>query len=162
MEIRSVTDDDCKLLWEWINEPGVRAQAFGTEAISWDEHVAWFQKKRIDPNCWMYLLTDEERRPIAQVRFDILPSGAAETAISVARDHRNRGYGTEALGLACETFRRTVRSEHIIAYIKPGNAASIRVFEKAGFVSRGRTRVKGQDAVFMTLDFNRQPTRGAE
>ncbi len=38
-----------------------------------------------------------------------------------------------------------------VALIKPDNEPSIRVFKSAGFIRQGKTQVKGQDALRMTL-----------
>lgn len=153
LKIRSVTDEDCRLLWEWVNDPDVRASSFESDPIPWEEHVRWFRGKRVDPNCHIYVVLDQDNHPIGQVRFDIQSDSGAEVIISIhiARDQRGRGYGEDALRLACEHFFKAARTQPIAAYIKPQNVASIRAFEKAGFVHQGRTQVKGHEAVRMIL-----------
>lgn len=156
LQIRPVADEDCRLLWEWANDPSVRALSFQPSSIPWEEHVAWFGRKTADPNCHLYIVTDEAKHPVGQVRFDIQPDGSAETSISISKECRNRGYGTEALRLACHAFYQAVQVTRIVAYCKPQNLASIRVFEKAGFVPRGRELVKGHEATCMSLSLARQ------
>jgi RimJ/RimL family protein N-acetyltransferase len=153
LRIRSVTDEDCRLLWEWANDPDVRASSFESEPIPWEEHVTWFRAKRADPNCYMYIILDQDDRPIGQVRFDIQSGSNAEAVISIgiARDQRGRGYGVEALRLACGHFLKATGTKPIVAYIKLQNMASIRAFEKAGFVHHDITRVKGHEAARMIL-----------
>lgn len=151
--IRSVTDGDCRLLWEWVNDPDVRASSFESDPIPWETHVTWFRGKRGDPHCHIYILLDQDDHPIGQVRFDIQSDSSAEVVINIgiARHQRRRGYGVEALRLACEHFFEAASMQPIVAYIKPHNLASIRAFEKAGFVDDGRRWIKGHEAVRMIL-----------
>ena len=159
LSVRPVTDDDCRLLWEWVNEPGVRSFAFQSHFIPWEEHRAWFAAKRVDP-CWvMFIVLDEIRRPVGQVRFEPQDQdgAATEVAISIGREWRGRGYGTEAIRLACEAYRRMGQAARVVACIKPENVASLRIFEKAGFVLQGRQYVRGHDAVCMSFELKNRP-----
>jgi RimJ/RimL family protein N-acetyltransferase len=148
--IREVTDEDCRLLWEWATDPLVRTWAFRSETIPWEDHVAWFRAKRADPNCYMYVVLDHLGCPIGQVRVDVQPTGEGEVDISIARDRRGRGCGSAALTLACGQMLPSY-VKRVVAYIKPGNAASVRSFEKAGFARDGFRRIRGRAAVRMTL-----------
>jgi RimJ/RimL family protein N-acetyltransferase len=150
LTIRPAQDQDCRLLWQWANDPDTRTSAFQSDPISWDEHVAWFRRKIHDPNCHLYILGDQRDEPIGQVRFDVQEDRNAIVDITIAPGQRGRGYGPEALRLACRTLFRVTSAREAIAYIKPENAPSIRAFENAGFSHQGTTRIKGQEAVCMT------------
>lgn len=153
LRVRPLTDDDCRLLWAWVNDPGVRAASFQSQPIPWEEHVAWFHAKRADPQRAMFIVLDDAQRPIGQVRFEPEDAdGGAEVIISIAGDHRGRGLGTEALRAACEAYRPLGLARRVMAYIKPENVASIRIFEKAGFAPRGRTQFRGHEAVCLSLE----------
>lgn len=151
LTLRPVAKSDCRLLWEWINDPAVRTSAFESHSIPWPEHVAWFQRKTGAGDCYIYVVMDEERRPVGQVRFEVR-GRHAETDVSIAREHRGRGYGAEALRLACSALLREGVADVITAHIRPENVASIRSFEKAGFGQRGRTVIKGVEGLILTLD----------
>lgn len=138
LRLRPVTDGDCRLLWTWVNDPAVRRSAFTSSPISWNDHQAWFARTRIDPACWMYVVLDGRDRPIGQVRVDRQADGAADIDVSVARTARGQGVGTAALRMACEELARTAGIRQVVARIKPTNTASIRTFERAGFVANGR------------------------
>jgi len=144
-------DEDCTLLWEWVNDSEVRASAFHSDPIPWEKHVAWFRRKRVDPNCYIYILVNQDDHPVGQVRFEIQADGSAEVDIALARHQRGHGYGVKALRLACEQLRKSATVTQIVAYIKPQNVASIRAFERAGFLHRGKEWVKGIEAVGMIL-----------
>ncbi len=150
LKIRPVSNTDCRLLWEWVNEPQVRAFAFRSEAVSWEEHLDWFHKKLADPDCSIFILTDESGVSMGQVRFDMESEKSTEIAVSISTEQRGCGYGTEAIRLACEQLRRQRPITEVIAYIKPDNLPSIRAFQKAGFADRGKKIVRGQEAVWMT------------
>lgn len=158
LKIRSVTDQDCRLLWEWVNDPVVRASAFDSHPISWQEHLDWFQRKHADPSCALYLLMDGQGHPMGQARFDRQPDGSAEIDISLSKEYRGRGVGLQALRLACETFRAGTPMARIVAAIKPENIASVRIFQKGGFLDQGKGFVKGHEAVFLSLDLQAEIT----
>ena len=148
-------EGDCRLLWEWANDPLVRAHAFSSAPIPWEEHLEWFKRKQVDPNCTFYILMDSEGRPAGQVRFDRQPDGGAEIDISLASHQRGRGIGTQALMLACESFLESRKGRRVVGFIKPENIASIRIFEKAGFSRQGKRQVEGHEAVSMSLELEK-------
>lgn len=145
-----VEEGDCELLWEWANDPQVRESSFSPDPIPWEDHVAWFRRKRADPRCHMYIVTDEGGRPVGQVRFDLRADHNAEVDISIAEAERGRGYAVAALRLGCERVREA-GGRTIVAYIKEENTASLRAFSGAGFAFEGLGREKRHPAVRMTL-----------
>lgn len=151
LQTRPIGDEDCRLLWEWVNDPVVRVSSFSTSPIPWDKHVAWFRDRRSDPNCYMCLVLDNEGVPVGQVRLDVVDGRRVEVHINIAPDRHGRGYGAEALRIVCRRFREVRNVSEVVAHIKPDNTASIRAFEKAGFVSQGRTQVRGHEAIRMSL-----------
>lgn len=76
----------------------------------------------------------------------------AGTDISIAREHRARGLGTEALWLACEMLGASGKAARIVARIKSENVASLRAFQKAGFVFQGKGMFQGKETIFMSRE----------
>ena len=153
LRVRPVTEEDCRLLWEWVNESGVRQASFDSHHISWEEHSAWFRARCGDPHRAIFIVLDDDRHPVGQVRIEPPDqAGGAEIIISITGDHRGKGLGTEALRAACDAYRPLGLAQRVMAYIKPENAASIRIFEKAGFTPRGRTQFRGHEAVCLSLE----------
>ena len=150
LKLRPVNDSDCRLLWEWVNDPTVREQSFSSGPIPWDEHVAWFAGKRQDKNCHHFIVLNAEGEAVAQVRFDI--DEEAEVGVSVDTRYRGRGYGAKALKLASRGLLSSFSITRISAYIKPDNTASIKAFSNSGYKSLGKTIVKEQPAVHMVLE----------
>ena len=146
LHLRPVTEQDCRTLWEWVNDPVTRQASFVGKPIPWDEHTAWFARRLQDPDSVMYMACDEQDNPVALIRFDI-EGAAAAIGINVAPGQRGRGHGAAAIRLAGERLMAERDVERIDAYIKPTNEASLRAFAKAGYGGREPCTVKGQPAV---------------
>lgn len=153
LKLREVCDEDCKLLWEWVNDPIVRVASFRPNAISWDAHVIWFQQKLVAPDCLIYIVIGERGNPIGQVRFEIGSKGNAEIDISIDAKERKKGYGTYALKIACQQVFKAHNIKTVSAHIKKDNKASIRVFAKAGFIDKGLKDFKGRKAISMMWEW---------
>lgn len=130
---RPVEQDDCRVLWEWANDPGTRAASFSAAEIPWKEHVAWFESRlrSSDPG---WIAQDPSGRRVAFVRFDRGEGKAFTISLNLAREMRGRGLGALLIARACDFFREANGRAEIQAWIKNENIASQRCFEKAGFV----------------------------
>lgn len=133
LRLREAIDEDCRLLWEWANDPVVRAASFRSGPIEWEEHVRWFQDRE-RAGRRIYILMDAAQRPIGQVRFDMAAMPEALVDLSVEESLRGRGYGSDGLRLACAHLAKAVPGALVRALIKPDNVASLRTFERAGFI----------------------------
>ena len=149
LSLRPICKEDCRLLWEWANDPDSRATAFNSEPIAWETHTVWFDKKLNDANAILYIMLDARKRPVAQVRFGMRKNGTAEVDVGVDPARKNRGFGTTALMMACQRLFDETDVRRIEAYIKLDNQISIRAFEKAGFALVRTERIEGCDAVKM-------------
>lgn len=150
LTLRQVRKDDCWLLWEWANDPTVRAVSFSSELISWETHVEWFQSKLEDPHCLFFIAVDGEGTPIGQVRYDISDDNAV-ISISTAKEFRGKSYGSEIIRIASERVFNVSSVGTIHAHVKQGNEASTRAFTKAGFRDAETISVHGHRAVHLTL-----------
>lgn len=145
--LRRVREDDCKLLWEWANDPEVRAASFSMDPIPWEEHLEWFSRKLHDPNCLIFIALDDQDNPVGQVRFDVDETGEAEIDVSIDKSKRGSGYGSLLIRRALEEiFRvRPIRTVH--AFVKLNNERSVRAFEKANFTRLGIQTIRGNVAI---------------
>jgi UDP-2,4-diacetamido-2,4,6-trideoxy-beta-L-altropyranose hydrolase len=143
--LRRAGADDCRMLWQWANDPSVRAVSFNREPIPWERHVPWFRARLADPHCFFFIAEDRAGNRLGQVRCETAGDEAV-LSVSLAREQRGRGYGETVLRLAAgEVFARSgVPAIH--AYVKEGNTASAAAFRKAGFTDLGATTVSGQAA----------------
>lgn len=148
--LRKASIDDCKLLWEWVNEPDARQSAFKSDFITFNEHEKWYQKKLDDVNFRQYIATNRDNKPLGQIRFDIKNS-ESEIDISVSKDFRRLGYGACIIRKGVDNLIKTTKVYKFNAYIRNHNQASIMSFEKAGFSKKEALEVNGQKAVRMSF-----------
>ena len=145
--LRPIESADCKLLWEWANDPAVRASAFSSEAIPWNEHVAWFRARLGDLDSRLFIGSNAAGVPVGQIRFDKLAAGDADVDVSVDVRYRGLGYASRMIELGVERVFAEGGIRRINAFVKSGNAASARAFEVAGFTPSETVTVRGQTAV---------------
>ncbi|MBN3905793.1 MAG: UDP-2,4-diacetamido-2,4,6-trideoxy-beta-L-altropyranose hydrolase [Nostoc sp. NMS1] len=150
-QLRSVQQDDCRLLWEWSNAPEVRGVSFSSKSILWEDHVQWFKSKLINPNCIFYIAINKNDIPIGQIRYDIENSEAI-VSMNIDPNFRNQDYGSSLIKLACKKLFSDFDVNRINAYTKPSNQASVRAFSKAGFQSMGITTLQGHQAILLIID----------
>jgi UDP-2,4-diacetamido-2,4,6-trideoxy-beta-L-altropyranose hydrolase len=146
LRLRAVQESDCRLLWEWANDPEVRAAAFSPEPIPWEQHQTWFARRMRDPECCILIAEDAESRAVGQFRVDWRSDRDGEVDVSVASQFRGSGYGGVLIDLGA-TSVLAKRGERLHAFVKVENQASRRAFEQAGFANLGEEIVRGQRAV---------------
>ncbi len=153
LRLRRAVEGDCRLLWEWANDPDVRAASFSPGKIPWDTHVAWFEDKlRQDGS--IILVAERDGIPVGQIRFDKNGNREADIGISLARERRGQGIAGNLICLGVDEVFRDPRFQRINAYVKQENVSSIRAFEHAGFRRVGVTNVKGNVAVHFVYERN--------
>jgi RimJ/RimL family protein N-acetyltransferase len=151
LTLRPVGMDDCRLLWEWANDPDVRASSFSTEPIAWHEHSVWFSDKLRDKKCRM-LIAFEGSAPVGQIRFDWIDDREVEIDVSVAPERRGQGYGSCIIRQAAAEGFRNSSFSRLNAFIRPSNRASVKAFELAGFRKIAQVNVRGNDALHYVLE----------
>lgn len=122
---------DCRALWLWANDVTTRENSLNSAPISWLQHVKWFEKTLQDPT-QLLLVTEVLGVARAVARLQ-LQGESAEISLNVCPSSRGQGFGRhtlkQVLRLAFQDWPiRTLR-----ARIKGQNAASQRLFSKAGF-----------------------------
>lgn len=135
LQLRLVTPKDCYQLWEWANDPIVRALSFTEEAIAWEDHVAWFESKLQDQDCIIYLATDEEKRSIGVIRYEKYLHKEFLISISLDKEFRGHGYGSTLIKIGSDKIFSGTDAMRIHAHIKSDNLPSVKAFQKAGFTS---------------------------
>lgn len=143
--LRPACGDDARAVWEWLQDPDVRAAAFSSAPISWEEHEPWFAARLAAPGEPYLIAEDSTGVRIGQVRFE-RGDGPRQVSIVVAPGHRGRGLGRALLASACALVERPVE-----ALVRADNPASIKAFSAAGFSRSGARVVRGQDAVLFVL-----------
>lgn len=135
--LRPAEMDDCQLIWEWANDPEVRRQSFSPEYIPWEKHVAWYRNIMASSDCDLFIVCNSGNEPIGQVRFECSNESAVISG-SVDRRHRNLRFASAVIkGACCRVFKKK-RISVIDAYVRPENIMSVKLLERAGFVSQNK------------------------
>ena len=145
VSLRPARTDDCRLLWEWANDPAVRAVSFNTDPIPWGQHQQWFAAKLTDRACVFWVAEDNAGTPIGQVRYDVRQREAT-MSISMEKNCRGKGQGTSIIQEASRRLFAEQAVDVIHAFIREGNVASQRAFTRAGFCKAEETVVRGHAA----------------
>jgi len=151
IKLRKVSEKDCRLIWEWANDPEVRAESFTSKAIPYNDHVKWFEGKINDPDCYLFIAENSKRKSVGQVRFE-LEGNDAIISISLDRKFRGKGYGSIIIALAAKKIFEISEVKVIHAYIKKGNIASMSAFQKAGFIFLENAVINDQHAGHYILE----------
>lgn len=140
-KLREVAENDRQLLFDWANDPDVRANAKNSQPIDWDEHVVWFANKLRDSSAFSYILEDSNIN-IGLIRFDGGPEGFVIT-YSIDKDRRGKGLGKLIVEKGMETLKKSFNNPIFIAYVKNGNIASEKTFYNLGFALKDNKIIAG-------------------
>lgn len=133
LRLRPVNESDCRRIWEWANDPEVRAVSFASAAIPWERHFQWFSKQLEDSRCRFWIAENIANEPLGQVRFELTDLNAT-ISVSLIPTARGHNQGSLLIWIASrKVLRENPHIEKVLAYIKPENKTSVRAFQKAGF-----------------------------
>jgi UDP-2,4-diacetamido-2,4,6-trideoxy-beta-L-altropyranose hydrolase len=132
LRVRPARWEDTDLLWQWANDPAVRANSFHPEPIPRDEHIEWYKAKLASPETRIWIL-EFGQVPVAQVRYDCVDGRSAEIDLSVARGYRGEGLGTTTLILTSDMACQQLGVKCLKGVVLSTNTASSRAFTRAGF-----------------------------
>jgi RimJ/RimL family protein N-acetyltransferase len=124
---------DTKLYFDWANDCDVREQSYNSAVIDFENHKNWFESKLDDKSCMMLVFENEENLKIGQIRIQKESDREALIGISIASEHRGKGYAKVMLEMASDFFLVLNENFIINAFIKEKNLTSKYAFEKAGF-----------------------------
>ena len=141
LRFREVNQSDCRLLFEWANDPVVRQSSFSDKPIEYDDHAKWFEQKLKEEAVKMILFHDGDV-PAGLARFEN-GAGGVEIHFTVAPEYRGRGIGTEIIKKGVEYCEGKWPGARLVAHVKDSNEASIKIFERCGFENVGYVEFKG-------------------
>ncbi|MDP2628631.1 MAG: GNAT family N-acetyltransferase, partial [Nanoarchaeota archaeon] len=145
LTIRDANEEDSEDIWNWRNDSVTRQNSRNKEEIPWENHVGWYVKALLNQNKKIFVGMDGETK-VGRIMFDIIEGGLSEVGVVIAPEGRGRGYGSELIRIgSLEYFSREESINEILAEIQRNNPASIRVFEKAGYVKRENYKRYGEE-----------------
>ncbi len=132
LDLRPARMSDANMLLAWANDSQTRAWSKSTATISLEDHTRWmeFNVSQGYPS-HLVMIADGDLGSLGVVRFDADQSDVMcyRASITIAPQHRGRGYGRQVLAMACHLMPEV----RIDAEIKPDNLPSRRIFEACGF-----------------------------
>jgi RimJ/RimL family protein N-acetyltransferase len=133
LSLRRASRADARLLFDWLNAPDSLAQKERTTApVAWASHCTWLESRLADADFALFIV-EHESKAIGQVRLEPRREGHL-IDIYIVPERRGRGVAVAAL----EAALRAAGIATAVARVKGGNAASHRLFRKAGFAEMGR------------------------
>ena len=71
ISIMRATVSDSRSIWEWRNDQKTKEMSKSSDIVTWDEHVAWYQKCLSSLNSYLYIGYLNCHEKIGICRFDI-------------------------------------------------------------------------------------------
>jgi UDP-2,4-diacetamido-2,4,6-trideoxy-beta-L-altropyranose hydrolase len=130
--LRSATQEDAGLLWQWANDPLTRANSFHGEPIPWDQHVSWYRAKLRAAETRIWIL-ECQGVPVGQIRYDRLTPDVAQISYVVAPGWRGRGVGTQLLVQSSPLACAELAVQRLQGVTFAANMASAQAFRRAGY-----------------------------
>ncbi len=128
--VRKASIEDTERIWEIRNHPLSRKESLNTEKIPLADHISWFSAKYLansKDNCYVL---EVGNKTVGYCRLDF-QNDKYIVSIAIDPDHHGKGLGTFLLG---ESLRQLSPGKTILATVKKDNPASLRIFEKNGFI----------------------------
>lgn len=145
---RKAEEKDMMLLFEWNNDPIVRANSYSTEPIVLETHQKWFEKKIKDNNALLYI-AEVDGQPAGLVRYD---KARDHSIVGVIVSSTHRGKGLAAIFLKDTSVLYFKDNElPVQAFIKKNNLASIASFEKALYKKYKEEMISGTESFVYVL-----------
>jgi RimJ/RimL family protein N-acetyltransferase len=133
--LRLAARSDVGTLFRWRNDPAIVALGTSQRTVTWEEHVAWFDRMLDNERHLLYVVYDGERAA-GTVRVDRIESDTAVLAIYLMPPHTGRGLGPQAIRSAvASAFESWPELRRMIAHVRSDNIASLKAFGKAGFAA---------------------------
>lgn len=127
LKVRPARKEDIELTFQWANDRVLREMSFNSDPITWEEHQQWFET--ILKSQTLYLIAELRGIPVGQVRIE------QDGVVAVFLDPKYRGMrlSHEVLSAAIDYHDTLYPSKDLIAFVKPENEPSQKLFIGQGF-----------------------------
>ncbi len=122
--LRDACIDDALLILNWRNDFETRQNSFNKNIIDYNDHLAWYQKKLEDNNCFMFILVDNTEC-VGHIRIDKF-NNVGKISYMIAPKKRKMGYGK----LIIELIDNIIPSEIsiLVGFVDRNNIPSRKCF----------------------------------
>ena len=140
MQIRRARIDDSPDLLAWRNEFRARNMFRNRSKVSAEEHIRWLSEKLEDPEVFIFIGEEDEIGKVGVCRIERSSRYMDyEISVTIPKNLRGRGIGSELTRLAISTFWLDTRCP-ILAWVNRSNIASASLFTNLGFISSGMSQ----------------------
>lgn len=144
-KLRPMREGDLRTVLSWRNSERIRAVSFTEHEITWEEHLAWYERCKTDDSI-RPMLFECHNQPTGVVRFSRIDrsAGSAEWGFYLGNPNAPKGSGAAMGFLALEHAFGELGLNEVLGEAFVSNEASVRYHERLGFreVEAGRRRVK--------------------
>jgi UDP-2,4-diacetamido-2,4,6-trideoxy-beta-L-altropyranose hydrolase len=132
LSVRPADLGDARMMFDWRGDPAIRAVSRGSDALVWDDHIAWLGAVLEDPARKLFV-GEIGGRAVGVIRFDFSVGGRAEVSLYLDPALHGLGLGPHLL-LAGEA---AADPAIVDATVLEGNRASQALFASCGYVPTG-------------------------
>ena len=144
LNLKRAKKKDAELIYKWANDPEVRINAVNKEAIIFENHLGWFNKKVISDETFIFIGYLDEI-PVGQIRFD---KNITDWQIdySIDNNHRGKGLGKEIVLEGMKKMKELFKINlKFTAFVKVNNIASIKVFRNLNYVQLSNSIIEDSE-----------------
>ena len=141
--LRRVVAEDSPAVWELANSPMVRQISITQTPIPLSTHELWFADQ-LRHNRNFYIIESLGGDFCGYVRFAVHEDMAATVSIAICHERRGKGLGTASLIDAGRLFFKEYPDYTICAAVESDNKASLRMFQKSGFLTNHAIEINGR------------------
>lgn len=132
-QVRLASLRDMDNIFTWRNDPLTIATSRTQSGVDRQCHERWFPRQMANSDV-VCLIGEADGEPIGVVWFRRGRARVWETSLNIAPSFRGRRLGQATLQSGMEWMRRRMIGPTFSAEIRDENAASIKTFERCGFV----------------------------
>ncbi len=149
IRLRAIEPPDWEAYFGWNQDDDLNRRLYNIPFPQSQEAVKrWAEKEagqeRTDDN-FRFVIVNDEDQPLGSISTHNCNRrmGAFWYGIHIGREHRQKGYASEAIVLVLRYYFEELRYQKANATVYSFNAPSLRLHEKIGFVIEGRLRRMG-------------------
>lgn len=133
LTVRPAAITDATLVYAWRNHVSVRRWCLDATPLPYASHLHWFESYLENPDGCL-LIGEVSGVPVGVLRFDAGAGNSAEVSIYLDPARHGCGLGDHLLQAGEAWLRTHLPNVRLLeARTLPGNHASLRLFEKAGY-----------------------------
>jgi len=132
--LRPMAERDLPTVWRWRNSERVRAVSFTDHEITWDEHLAWYERSKNDDST-QPMLFECGAKPIGVVNFTRIDrqAGSGVWGFYIGDQNAPKDSASTMGVLALDYAFGELGLRKVVGHSFVSNAASVRYHQRLGF-----------------------------